>query len=761
MHFFLVSALLMVYSLSYIPVSVFNMDVVLLNTHVYWLISIFHPLHCVFLIAPLMYFLYYFTLHLAPAAPASNLVTVFVNGAEVKVPPGSTVLQACEMAGEDIPRFCFHERLSVAGNCRMCLVEVEKVPKPVASCAYPLTPNMRIKTNTVMVHKAREGVMEFLLANHPLDCPICDQGGECDLQEQSMHYGSDRSRFREIKRTVEDKNLGPIVKTVMTRCIHCTRCVRFASEVAGVPTLGTTGRGNNMEIGTYTPKVFDSEMSGNVIDLCPVGALTSKPYAFKARPWELRSTESVDVMDAVGSNIRIDARGPDVLRVLPRLNEAINEEWISDKTRHAHDGLLVQRLDTPMVKNRATGEFAPATWPEAMEAIAKAVKPLKRNEMKAIAGDMADLESMVALKDMFSCLGSTNFAFSDGINIPADFRSSYLFNSTIQGIDQADFVLLVGTNPRMEAAVINARIRKINFQDNVPVYGVGPKADLALETEWLGNDYSILKSIADKSHPIAAELAAAKRPLIVVGMSAFKGVNATATPAVLSGIQAAYPNTATAEWNGVSILHTSAARVAAQDIGFVPGPTAVAEAANAKPKFLYLLGADTDYVKTQADANTFVVYQGHNGDIGAAMADVILPSAAFTEKSATYVNTEGRVQRTLKATDVKGQAKEDWKVVRALSEVLGVALPYDNHEILARRITMIAPHLLSVGTIEKPSMSPILPAGVTAQQVLSQVKPQPFEKYYENHFMTNALSRASETMAKTSAQLPVSRNSYL
>jgi len=690
----------------------------------------------------------------AAGTPPPNTVPVYVDDVLVHVPAGSTVFQACELAGATPPRFCFHERLSVAGNCRMCLVEVEKVPKPVASCAYPLMPNMRIKTNSIMVHKAREGVMEFLLANHPLDCPICDQGGECDLQDQSLEYGSDRSRFREIKRTVEDKDFGPIIKTVMTRCIHCTRCVRFSEEIAGVPTLGATGRGNSMEIGTYIPKVFDSELSGNAIDLCPVGALTSKPYEFKARPWELKSTETIDVMDAVGSNIRVDARGPDVLRVLPRLNEAINEEWIADKTRYAIDGLNRQRLDEPMVRP-VGGNFEPATWPQAFDAVKKALASVKPSEIQVIAGDLADAETLVAAKDLFTAMGVTNFGFQDGIDLPVDFRSDYLFNTTIQGIDESDFILLVGTNPRMEAAIINYRIRKANFQQGTPVYGIGPAADLALEATWLGNDYSVLQKVIEKSHSVSAELAKAKRPVVIVGMSAFMGENGPAMKDALAALRGAYPNLAP---NSISILHTSASRVAAQDIGFVPSPKADL---SVSPKLIYLIGADSDYVKATvekaraANKNTIVVYQGHNGDIGASLANVILPGAAYTEKTATYVNTEGRAQRTIKATDLKGQAREDWKIIRALAEYLGVNLGYDTVESLHQRMAFVSPTLVKLDEIEAPSI--FTPPSKTAPKL----KAGPFAKYYDNHYFTNAVARASKTMAKTSAELPVSRNSYL
>ena len=675
---------------------------------------------------------------------------VFVNDVEVDVPNGSTVFQACDLAGVNIPRFCYHERLSIAGNCRMCLVEVEKVPKPVASCAYPIMPNMRIKTNTPMVKKAREGVLEFILANHPLDCPICDQGGECDLQDQSMDYGSDRSRFREVKRTVEDKDIGPVVRTVMTRCIHCTRCVRFAEEVAGVPSLGVTGRGNASEIGTYTPQPFDSEMSGNIVDLCPVGALTAKNYAMKARPWELSNFNTIDVMDAVGSNIRLDLRGITPLRILPRLNEEINEEWISDKTRLAVEGLNHQRLDQPLMRDPETGSIKIVSWAEAFAAIRKATENVTSDEIQAIAGDLADTESLVVLKDLFNQLGSSNTSFADGVDLPVDFRQQYLFNTTINNIDEADCVLLVGTNPRMEAPIIATRIRKHDFNRDLPVYAVGPEADLAMRCHWMGNDYSVLQDIIDGKHPMSKKLAESKKPVVIFGQGAFMGENAASMPTFMSAMAAKFPNLKTDSWTGMNVLHTSAARVAAQDIGFVKGPYV----ADKPAKFVYLLNADHENLEKVIPKDAFVVYQGSHGDIGAEYADVILPSLAYTEKEATYVNTEGRPQRTIKAVPAKVQARNDWTIVRALGEVLGASLPYNTIQELHQRISFIAPHLLNVDTIETPVVQ------VPKPKAVPKLKSGAFLPYLHNHYMTNPIARASPALAKVSAALHKSRNSY-
>jgi len=667
---------------------------------------------------------------------------VMVNGEEIEVENGVTVLQACEKAGIHVPRFCYHDRLSIAGNCRMCLVEVVKSPKPVASCAMPAMPNMQIYTDTPLVHKAREGVMEFLLANHPLDCPICDQGGECDLQEQSMEFGSDKGRFREFKRSVEDKNIGPLVKTVMTRCIHCTRCIRFTTEVAGVNDMGATGRGNSMEIGTYVEKILDTELSGNVVDLCPVGALTSKPYAMQARSWELQKIESVDVLDAVGANIRIDTRNTEVLRILPRLNEDINEEWLSDRSRHSIDGLQRQRLDTPMIKK--DGEFVPVTWQEALLATRDAIKNVQGNEIMGVAGELVDAEAMISLKDMLNRLGSTNLKPSQGGELGSDFRSQYLFNSTIVGVEDADAILLVGTNPRMEAPLLNARIRKAAIHYETPIANIGPATNLTFDKTELGASVDTLTNI-DKTSFWPA-LSAAERPMVVVGMGALTQAGGKVT-AALDALAAKLPNLRVPDWDGVNFLHTNAGRAAAHDIGFIPGPDK-----QVSPKLVYLLGADED-VDIPKDA--FVVYQGSHGDKGANRADIILPGATYTEKSGTYVNMEGRPQRTQQATDKVGKAKQDWEIVRAVAEVSGVSLDYDSLDGVRSRLVDVAPHFGVLDEIEHPSA--FNPTFAT-QQAGGDAS---FTPFHDNHWMTNAISRSSSIMAKCSASMPNATNSYI
>ncbi|MDP4786182.1 MAG: NADH-quinone oxidoreductase subunit NuoG, partial [Alphaproteobacteria bacterium] len=564
-----------------------------------------------------------------------------VNDVEVEVEDGSTVLHACEAAGVEIPRFCYHDRLSIAGNCRMCLVDMERAPKPIASCAMPAGDGMVIRTDTDRVKKAREGVMEFLLINHPLDCPICDQGGECDLQDQAMGYGLDGSRFSENKRAVDNKHMGPLISTVMTRCIHCTRCVRFATEVAGVPELGAIGRGESMEITTYLEKTLASELSANVIDLCPVGALTSRPYAFAARPWELNKVETIDVMDALGSNIRVDARGAQVMRVLPRLNEDINEEWISDKTRYAIDGLRRQRLDKPYARGR-DGRLNPVSWDEALKSLATALRKAKPNAIGAIAGNQADAESLYALKSLMTRLGSPNLdCRQDGAKIGGN-RAGYLFNSTIAGIDDADAVLIIGSNPRIEAAVLNARIRRNWLSSRMPIAVVGPKVDLTYDADFLGQEPAILDGLADGSHKFAAKLKKAKRPMIIIGMGALARADGAAMLGKARQIAKSY-GVVTKEWNGFNVLHNAAARVGGLDLGFVPARggmdiAAMGKSAKAgKLDLLWLLGADE--IDFEPFTSSFVVYQGHHGDAGAHHADLVLPGAAYTEKDGIYVNT--------------------------------------------------------------------------------------------------------------------------
>jgi NADH-quinone oxidoreductase subunit G len=672
--------------------------------------------------------------------------TLTIDGIQVTVEPGTTVLQACELAGKEIPRFCYHERLTIAGNCRMCLVEQEKAPKPIASCAMPAADNMVIKTDTPLVKKAREGVMEFLLINHPLDCPICDQGGECDLQDQSMGYGKGSSRYDENKRAVTDKYMGPLIETVMTRCIQCTRCIRFAQEVAGVPELGAIGRGEDMQITTYLEQAMTSELSGNVIDLCPVGALTSKPYAFTARAWELRKTESIDAMDAVGANIRVDVRGREVMRVLPRLNEDVNEEWLSDKSRFAYDGLRNRRLDRPYV--RKNGKLQEASWAEAFAAIAAHVKGLQGSQIAAIAGDMACAESMTALKDLMGKLGSPNLdCRQDGAQIDPSNRAGYLFNSGIAGIDDADAVLIVGSNPRREAALINARLRKRYLTGKVKIALIGAEQpQLTYKYDYLGAGAATLKDIAEGKHAFAEVLKGAQKPMLILGQGAIARADGAAVLALAK--QAADSLGLVKDgWNGFNMLHTAAARVGALDLGFVPGQGGkdvagiLSAAQSGEIKAIWLLGADE--IDTTKLGSAFVIYQGSHGDAGAKRADVILPGAAYVEKDATWVNTEGRVQLGRRAAAPPGDAREDWTIIRAVSEPLGHKLSYDNLGMLRRRMLELAPHFSGVDKRVSAAWGTFGAAG--------SVTDAPFASTVADFFLTNPIARASATMAECSA----------
>ena len=666
---------------------------------------------------------------------------LIVNGVEVEVPPGSTVLQACEAAGAEVPRFCYHDRLSIAGNCRMCLVEVEKSPKPVASCAMPAGDGMVVKTNTPQVKKAREGVMEFLLINHPLDCPICDQGGECDLQDQAMTYGRSGSRFEEDKRAVKDKDLGPLVKTIMTRCIHCTRCIRFGEEVAGVEVLGLTGRGEHMEVGPYVEAVVNTELSGNIIDLCPVGALTSKPYEFHARPWELVKTESIDVLDAVGANIRVDTRGAEVMRILPRLNEAVNEEWLADKSRFACDGLKKRRLDRCFV--RRGGKLEPASWDEAFDAIAARLKGVPGNRIAAIAGDLADAEAMLLLKELMASLGSPNLdCRQEGARLDAASRSGYLFNTTIAGIEQADACLLIGTNPRWEAPLVNARLRKRWRRGGFAVGLIGEPRDLTYAYSHLGAGPQTLAEIVNGAHPFAATLKGAKAPMLVLGQGALARPDGAQVLAAARQLALDF-GLVRDGWNGFNVLHAAAARVGGLDLGFVPGAggrdvAGILEGAQSGAiDVIYLLGADE--IETGGLGKAFVVYQGHHGDAGATRADVVLPGAAYTEKSATYVNLEGRPQRTRRAMHPLGEAREDWKILRALSEALGRTLPYDTVDAVRQRLGQVAPSFRALGRVE--------PAAFGTFGTPGPLMSEPFRSLVANYYMTDPISRASPTMA--------------
>jgi len=670
-----------------------------------------------------------------------------IDGIQIEVPAGINVLQACELAGKEIPRFCYHDRLSVAGNCRMCLVEQEKAPKPIASCAMPVAEGMVIKTDTPMVKKARNGVMEFLLINHPLDCPICDQGGECDLQDQAMAYGRGFSRYAEEKRAVTDKEFGPLVKTVMTRCIQCTRCIRFSTEIAGVETLGGTNRGEHLEITTYVEKTIDSELSGNLIDVCPVGALTSKPYAFTARPWELMKTDSIDVSDATGTNIRLDTRGREVLRVLPRLNEDVNEEWMADKGRFNVDGLMRQRLDRPYV--RVDGKLKPASWTEAFDAIAARLKGVAGRKMAALAGDLCDAESMFALKELMAALGCGNLdCRQDGAAVDPKVRASYLFNSTIAGIDKTDAILLIGTNPRWESPVINARIRKRYLKRGVRIASIGPKQDLTYPVELLGAGPETLNEIASGKHPFAQVLKDAKAPMLILGMGALARAEGAAILAAARAV-ADSCNLVREDWNGFNVLHTGAGRVAGLELGFVPqGSGALAGgrdiggildgARKGEIDFVYLLGADE--IDPSHLGRAFVVYQGHHGDRGAHRADVILPGAAYTEKDGTYMNTEGRAQLAMLAIFPPGEAKEDWAILRALSEHLGKPLGYDTLDQLRAKLYQANRRFQRLNAVEPAAWEPFGTAGA--------MESKPFEPPIANYYMTDPISRASATMAE-------------
>jgi len=683
------------------------------------------------------------------------MAKICVDGTELEVPDHYTLLQAAEEAGAEVPRFCFHERLSVAGNCRMCLVEVVGgPPKPTASCAMGVKdlrpgPNgepPQIRTNSAMVKRARENVMEFLLINHPLDCPICDQGGECDLQDQAMAYGRDCSRYGEDKRAVEDKYIGPLVKTVMTRCIHCTRCVRFTTEVAGISELGLIGRGEDAEITTYLEKAMSSELQGNVIDLCPVGALTSRPYAFNARPWELTKTPSIDVMDGLGSAIRVDSRGREVMRITPRLNEAINEEWISDKTRFIWDGLRTQRLDRPYIRDNQ-GRLNATDWGEAFSAIKGAIAKVDRTKIGAIAGDMAAVEEIYALKSLLNALGSTFYdCRQDGAALrPENGRASYLFNPTIAGIERSDALLIVGCNPRFEAAVLNARILKRQRQGAYPIGVIGEAADLRYPYQYLGAGFDTLVDVLEGNHSFFETLKAAKNPLILIGQGALDHEKMLPVFAALAAKVGALRE----DWNGFAILHNAAARVGGLDLGFVPELGLKAADVVKGSEVLFLLGADEVDLE---DKQGFTIYIGSHGDKGAHKADVILPAAAYTEKSALYVNTEGRVQMSNRAAFPPGEAREDWAIVRALSDVLGVRLPFDSLTQLRARLFADFPHMAAIDEIESGSVQDVLSlAQHYHANSLEDLKKLTFASPIRDFYLTNPIARASAVMAECSS----------
>jgi len=667
-----------------------------------------------------------------------------IDGSEVEVPANTTILQACQHAGIEVAHFCYHERLAIAGNCRMCLVEVEKSPKPIASCAMPAADGMVVHTKSPKAMKAQKGVMEFLLINHPLDCPICDQGGECDLQDQAVAYGFDRGRFEENKRAVREKDFGPLVKTEMTRCIHCTRCIRFLTEIAGVEELGATGRGEDMEIGTYIERALGSELSANIIDLCPVGALTSKPYAFVARPWELRKTESIDVFDAVGSNIRIDSRGSQVLRVLPRLHEAVNEEWISDKARFAIDGLSHRRLDRPYI--RRDGQLREADWREALDLVVDRLKGVPGERIAAIAGDLCDAESMFALKELVTGLGALSIdCRQDGAKLDSHYRAGYLFNTTIAGIEKSDACLLVGTNPRWEAPLINARLRKRYLQGDFSVAAIGPTLDLTFPVEMLGHGGEALNALGSGDHPWVSRLREANYPMLVLGQGALARPDGARVLAMADKI-AESCGLCSGKWDGFNVLHYAAARVGGLDLGFVPRPGGrdvggiLAGCRSGDIELLYLLGADE--IDTNDLGGAFVIYQGHHGDRGAANADVILPGAAYTEKDGTYVTTEGRVQLAHRAVFPPGEAREDWRIVRVLSGAIGHPLPFDTLAELRHRMWQAHPILAETDRVVRAARGTLGEPGT--------VDPTPFTHLISDYYRTDPISRASNTMARCS-----------
>jgi NADH-quinone oxidoreductase subunit G len=670
-----------------------------------------------------------------------------VNEIDVEVEEGLTVLQACEKAGVEIPRFCYHEKLSIAGNCRMCLVELEKSPKPVASCAMPAAEGMNIKTNTEFVEKARKGVMEFLLANHPLDCPVCDQGGECDLQDQSMFYGVDKSRYKENKRDVSEKNMGPLIKTQMTRCIHCTRCVRFATEVAGVTEIGAIGRGEDMEITTYLEQSMQSELSANVVDLCPVGALTSKPYVFEARPWELKKTESIDVMDAIGSNIRVDTYGWEVKRILPRINEDINEEWISDKTRYACDGLLNQRLDTPYIKYN--GKFKKASWNEVLNIIKSKLKKTDKDKICGITGDLVNMETLYIFKEFFNkTLGSYNVeSRSDHTYLNPKKRENYLFNSTINGIEEADFILLIGSNPRYEATILNARIRKAYLQNKTKIISLNDVGDLTYPYESLDGDIENIKKITEDSHEVSSLIKEAKKPLIIFGQSALKIKSAKyIVESVKSFLER--NNKISEEWNSLNTISEDSSTVGSFDLGLyktVDGSNEVLkDLENHMFEIVYLLGVDNLNFEKK---NEFIIYQGSHGDKGVEIADIILPGAAYTEQNGYFTNLEGKMQKAYKASYPPEEAKEDWLIINELAEAMNHRKLFnDKDELDSSMLNQINLYIEKNKSIKFSNVENL------------KFKQEILKVNNKDYYYSNAIARASKTMfecksAKTNLKL--------
>jgi NADH-quinone oxidoreductase subunit G len=664
---------------------------------------------------------------------------ILINGKEIEFEKGMTVLQACELADVEIPRFCYHEKLSIAGNCRMCLVELEKSPKPIASCAMPAAEGMNVKTNTAFVEKARKGVMEFLLANHPLDCPVCDQGGECDLQDQSLYYGVDKSRFVENKRDVKEKYMGPLIKTQMTRCIHCTRCVRFATEVAGVPEIGAIGRGENMEITTYLEKSMESELSANVIDLCPVGALTSKPYAFEARPWELKKTESIDVMDAVGSNIRVDTYNWEVKRILPRLNNEINEEWISDKTRYSCDGLLKQRLDVPYIKKQ--NKLQKSSWDEAIALLVEKIQSLQPNEIAGHIGDTINMESALGFKKLFNIFKSKNLEFREkDFYINSEEKINYIFNSSIAGIDNSDLILLIGTNPRYEATILNARIRKAFVNNKIPIFSIGDPGELTYDYEIIGNSTDDIKKIVNNEHVFTKKLLSAKKPIIIIGESALELKSGKYIFEKLKSFLMTN-NLINENWNSLNILTQNASTVGLLDLKILHTEIDndfFSNLRNKKFKLLYLLASDNlDFKKD----NEFIVYQGSHGDRGAEIADIILPNATYTEQNGLYENLEGRLQECKKASYPIGESLEDWKIFNKVIKKLGIKEKTSNFDQLREQVLNIIPNFSNLNDL--PKIKVIKKNEIKADFISEEVVIRELDYYY-----TNSISRSSKTMSE-------------
>jgi NADH-quinone oxidoreductase subunit G len=664
-----------------------------------------------------------------------------INNIEIEVPEGFSVIQACEKAGVEIPRFCYHDKLKIAGNCRMCLVEMERAPKPVASCAQVVMEGMVIHTNTPLVKKAREGVMEFLLANHPLDCPICDQGGECDLQEQAMKYGRAESRYKEEKRAVKDKDFGPLIQTHMTRCIHCTRCVRFIEDIAGTYELGGIGRGEDIEITNYIEGGVKSELSGNIIDLCPVGALTSKPYEFKARSWELHKTRSIDVMDAVGSNIIVNTRGNEVMRILPFNNDNINEEWISDKTRFFYDGLKYQRLDRPMVKSK--DRLVQCNWDVALNTLAQKISSTNVNKIGAISGDLTDVETMLVVKNYLEAIGSGNFdCRQNGSKLSNENRAKYVFNTSISGIEEADHCLLIGCNPRYEATMVNARIRKAYLNNKLPVALIGNKVDLTYPYKFLGNNPWALKQIIDGDHPLCEDLKKAKKPMIIFGEHLTTQSDFEAYEYFITKLLNQY-DYLDKNWNGYNVLHTAASRVGGLDIGFIPNNAGMDTAQILqKCEIIILLGADEIDLK-KINPKAFIVYIGHHGDKVAEIADIILPAPAFTEKNSTYVNLEGRVQNTYATIDPLGEAKIDWEIILELAKLTGIELPYSNLNEIRDIMCKTNSVFKNTGNLIRNDLikNPLKQRNFTKDI---------FDNKPSNYYLTNSICRNSITMRKCS-----------